>query len=138
MPFTRGFPMPTCWSLLCKYGNFKPFYPHDVAIPGAKILLNFLDFLYFCHILLDAYNCIFWQLFPSFLYFCIIFHLYHDLVSQYVISIGIFSNDFFIFTYLSNFSHIFFPYFVVFFHLYHRTTPQKVLSFITIKKLNKH
>ncbi len=129
--------MPTCWSLLCKYGNFKPFYPHDVAIPGAKILLNFLDFLYFCHILLDAYNCILWHLFPSFVYFCIILHLYHVLVSQYVISIGIFFQSFFSFshafpTFPTFFSHILSS----FFHLYHRTTPQKVFSFIKIKILN--
>ncbi len=68
-------------SLLCKYGDFKPFYPHDVALPGTKILLKlnltFWIFRIFCHILLHAYNCIFWHLFPSFPYFGIsICHFY--------------------------------------------------------------
>jgi hypothetical protein len=50
--------MATCSSLLCKYGDIRPFCPHGVVVPRIEILL---DFLYFCHILLHAYyNCIFW------------------------------------------------------------------------------
>jgi len=96
--------MATCWSLLCKYGNFKPFYPHDVAIPGAKILLNFLDYLYFCHILLDAYNCIFWHLFP----------FWHIFASLPYFSISICHFHWYLFPIIFSFSHIF-PTFPTFF-----------------------
>jgi len=100
--------MATCWSLLCKYGNFKPFYPHDVVVPGAKILLDILDFLYF---LSHFVRCLQLHIFASLSIFHIFlhhFHLYCILVSQYVIFIGISFQSFF------HFSHIFptFPTFV--------------------------
>ncbi len=119
--------MVTCWSLLRKYGNFKPFYLDDAAVPGTyKILLDFLDFLYFCHILLHADNCIFWHHFSSLSYFGIsICHFHYYL----------FPIIFFILAHLSNLSHIFFPYFAISFRLSYMTTSQEVLSFRKIKKL---
>jgi hypothetical protein len=109
--------MVTWWSLLFTYGDLKPFYLHDVALPGIKILLDFLDFLYFfCHILLHAYNCVFWHLFPSFPYFGITFSsftiFWYFNMSFPLVSL---SNQFFILPYLSKFSHIFFP---IFCHLF--------------------
>ncbi len=71
--------MVTCWSLLYKYGDVRPFCPHDVVVPQIEILLDFLDFSYFCHILLHAYyNYIFWQ---------ISFHLSHMTMPRDVLSL---------------------------------------------------
>ncbi len=55
-------------------------------------LKSYWTFWIFCIFVTCCYMhtiCIFWHLFPSFPYFGITFHLYHILVSQYVISIDI-------------------------------------------------
>jgi len=83
--------MATCWSLLCKYGDLRPFCPCNVAVLGIEILL---DFLYFCHFVTCLLQLhILADLFSSFSYFSISFHLSHMTMPRDVLSFIKFKNS---------------------------------------------